>query len=248
VADVLHDLSDAQRRMPAAATRPRLPIAWGFGIVLPIACFVFDPIVFTEMPYARFSVGAYLLSAAAIVALFLNLTQSGRAGDHDVVRGVIFSAGIFALVVGVVILPWSVLGLVVAGVGLFGLIPFGTAYVYLRRGWPTGIVATRSLRRIASFLSGMILPAVVVGSVQVLANAHVERSLLLALSSSEREQRQGIEGLRYSFWCGPACLYWTYVDLSVRDGLLFEHAFQETTGETFDQWRSGNFFVATGDD
>src|SRR5262245_4610977 len=106
MADVSGILSDVRRRDPSApARRAGLIAAWTFGVGLPIACFVFDPIVFTEMSYARFAVGAYLLAAIAIVALVLNLTRSGRASDHAFVRGVMFSAGIFALVVGIVILP-----------------------------------------------------------------------------------------------------------------------------------------------
>jgi MFS family permease len=250
MADVSGALSDARpTNPPAPATRPRTTVAWTFGVVLPIICFVFDPIVFTEASYARFAVGAYLLAAIAIGALILSLTGSGRAGDHSFVRGVLFSAGIFALVVGIVILPLAVLGILFVGIGLFGLVPFGTAYVYLRRGWPGRLAAARSLRGVGWFLAGMIAPAAIVGAVQFLATNHVEHAMQLALSPSEAEQQRGIEGVRHAFWCGSACLYWTYFGQGqIEDYPLFERAFREAAGETFDQWRSRNILVATSDD
>src|SRR5262245_46859484 len=186
MADISGALSNGRPTSPPApATRPRTTVAWLFGVVLPIICFVFDPIIFTEATYARFAVGAYLLAVIAIAALVLNLTSHGRAGRHAFVRGVLFSAGIFALVVGIVILPLAVLGTLFVGIGLLGLVPFGTAYVYLRKGWPRGLATAGSLRGAGWFLAGMVGPAAIVGLLQGLATGHIERSMQLALSPSE---------------------------------------------------------------
>jgi len=251
MADVSGILSDVRRRDPSApARRAGLIAAWTFGVGLPIACFVFDPIVFTETSSARFAVGVYLFAAIAIGALALSLTRGGGAGDHAFLRGVLFAAGIFALVVGVVMLPLAVLGTLFVGIGLLGFIPFATAYVYLRKGWPGRLAAARPLRGIGWFLAGMVGPAAIVALVQLLATSHVERAMQLALSPSAAEQQRGIAGLRQSFWCGSACLYWTYLreETGNDDYPLFERAFREAAGETFDQWRSRNLLVATSDD
>jgi hypothetical protein len=113
-----------------------------FGIVLPILCLVLDPIVFREWDievggfYRRWRSYAYTVSTLEMVALAAWLLRAGGAGRPPAaLGGVLVAGGIFSFVVGVAILPFSLLGLVFFFVGVFGFIPFPTAVIYLRNGW-----------------------------------------------------------------------------------------------------------------
>lgn len=147
------------RPMPAAPTRRQLRPFWqrqfaesvtpaqrrfdiAFGLVLPVLCFVFDPIVFREWHggrggfYGRWQSYAYTVSTLEMVALAAWLLRSRGAGRPPAaLGGVLVAGGLFSLVVGMAILPLSLLGLIFFFVGVFGFIPFPTAVVYLRNGW-----------------------------------------------------------------------------------------------------------------
>lgn len=112
-----------------------------FGIILPVLCFVFDPIVFREWRtdgggiYGRFQPYAYTVGTLEMVALAAWLLRAGGAGRPPAaLGGVLFAGGLFSLAVGMAILPFSLVGLFLF-VGVFGFTPFPTAVVYLRNGW-----------------------------------------------------------------------------------------------------------------
>jgi hypothetical protein len=143
---------------PAHAVAPRRPGFWRrqfgeqatpkqrrfdvtFGIILPILCFIFDPIVFREWfsdapgLLGRWQFYVYTISALEMVALATWLSRAdGRGRPPAALGGMMLAGGLFSLVIGVVILPLSLLGLIVL-VGVFGFTPFFTAVVYLRNGW-----------------------------------------------------------------------------------------------------------------
>lgn len=113
-----------------------------FGIILPVLCFVFDPVVFQGWLvggkgfYGRWQSYAYTVGALEMVALAAWLLMAGGAGRRAAaLGGVLFAGGVFSLVVGVAILPLSLLGLIFFLAGVFGFIPFPTAIIYLRNGW-----------------------------------------------------------------------------------------------------------------
>ena len=113
-----------------------------FGVVMPVLCFYFDPIVFqSEFEYGRglyprCQLYAYTISALEIVALCAWLLAAGRAGRRPAaLAGMLLGGGLFSFLVGFAILPYSVVGLLFLLVGAFGFVPFLTAFVYLRNGW-----------------------------------------------------------------------------------------------------------------
>jgi hypothetical protein len=114
-----------------------------FGFVMPVLCFVFDPLVFhrwlSYKPglFGRWQFYAYTISALAMVALAVWFFKASRGGGRPpaVLGGMLLAGGVFSLVIGVVLLPFSLMGLVFFLVGAFGFTPFFTAVVYLRNGW-----------------------------------------------------------------------------------------------------------------
>jgi hypothetical protein len=130
-----------------------------FGIVLPVICLVLDPIVFQggffgERPLlARFQLFAYLFCGLQI-GIFLCWRTLARhlAPAAGLIGGVLLAGALFSLVVGVLILPLTLFGLIIL-IGIVGFTPFVTAFVYLR----TGIRAIRAQQRNALFESRFLL-------------------------------------------------------------------------------------------
>ena len=130
-----------QRQFSESVTPAQKHFDVAFGFVLPVLCFVFDPIVFHEWLsdepglLGRWQFYVYTMSALEMVALAAWLCKAGGTGRPPAaLGGMLLAGGVFSLALGVVLLPLSLLGLLVF-VGVFGFIPFPTAVVYLRNGW-----------------------------------------------------------------------------------------------------------------
>ena len=146
-----------------------------FGIVMPVVCFVLDPIVFKTGSeyggalYSRWQLYAYTLSAVEMVALCAWLLAAGRGGRRPAaLAGMLMAGAGFAFVVGMGILPYSVIGLLVLFIGLLGFVPFLTAFVYLRNGWRAagalghaagGSAARAALAFVCGFVFALATPA-----------------------------------------------------------------------------------------
>jgi hypothetical protein len=130
-----------RRQFDDRPTPPQLRFDVAFGLVAPVLCFVFDPVVFHGWMsrgsgiYGEFQLFTYAASAVEIATLACRLfvikmhpAWSRPAG------GVMLAGALLSFAVGLAILPFSVLGLIVVGLGALGFIPFVTGIVYLRNG------------------------------------------------------------------------------------------------------------------
>lgn len=131
-----------RRQFGAQVTPKQWRFDVAFGFVMPVLCLVFDPIVFREWMsdrpgiFGRLQSYAYTISALEMVALAAWLLRAGGGGRAQAaLGGVLFAGGLFSLAVGVVLLPFSLLGLIYFFVGAFGFTPLLTSVVYLRNGW-----------------------------------------------------------------------------------------------------------------
>ncbi len=117
-----------------------------FGIVAPILCLIFDPIVFrgTESYYIivspiippalrLFSYTAMGLGMATL-SLWLAFRETARRFSPQI-AGVLFVGPIYATILGLVMLPYSALGIFAEGIGCFGFLPFAAAVIYGRNAW-----------------------------------------------------------------------------------------------------------------
>jgi hypothetical protein len=111
-----------------------------FGVVGPILCFAFDPVVFRSgfmaigPLFPDYQIYVYLLSGLQIVLLSVwLLSGTGFPSVNGPIGGALICGGIFCALVGCVLLPFSIFGLGI-GIGVFGFTPFVTAIVYLRNG------------------------------------------------------------------------------------------------------------------
>jgi hypothetical protein len=115
-------------------------LAWAGGIFLPLAMLAVDPAVFRGDPIGEgpilgaFAPGCYFGISCGMLALGLHLLVRPRSA---VLRGVLSAAACFAVLLGLVLLPFSILGSFAAdGVGILGFSPFLTALVFGAQGKP----------------------------------------------------------------------------------------------------------------
>jgi hypothetical protein len=130
-----------RRQFGDSPTAMQLRFDVALGLIVPMLCFALDPIVFHGWMradggvLARFRLFVYGASAIemATLAFWLFAVWKYPAWSRPA-GGVMFVGGLFSALIGVVILPFSIIGIVFVGVGLLGFIPFVTAVVYLRNG------------------------------------------------------------------------------------------------------------------
>jgi len=143
----LRPLPPLPARGPHPLRRPIFDVS--FGIVLPLVCFAFDPIVFVDerwigLGYWPYRILAWTFAGAQMLALAAALAGGRRPPvESAVVAGVLGAGALFACVVAFALLPLSLNGLI-AIIGVLGLVPFATAFVY-------GRAALRALRDAAGF-------------------------------------------------------------------------------------------------
>jgi hypothetical protein len=110
-----------------------------FGVVAPLLCLYFDPGVFRSGDPCF---GPLLGWAAPFVYLAIGLGVSlltfWLIANHWIVRGrslfvgVFLGGAIFAFITGLVLIPFSLFGIIIYGLGCLGFIPFLVAIVYWR--------------------------------------------------------------------------------------------------------------------
>ena len=170
-----------RRQFDDAPTPAQRKFDVAFGVVMPVLCFVFDPFVFRgELMddgglYQQYQFYAYTISALEMVALCAWLFSAGRAGRRPAaLAGMLLAGALFSFLVGLAILPYSVVGLIFL-IGALGFVPFLTALVYLRNAWraagAVGRAGAGSMRRAAvalacGFVFALGAPAVVQQSVK----------------------------------------------------------------------------------
>lgn len=133
------------------------------GVILPLVCFIFDPIVFRSGFFGGPFLGAlapFAYAAAAVAMITFSYSLSVERSS-DLRAGLLFAAAIVSAAIGLMILPFAVFGIFMRGLGLLGLVPFLTAFVYLR-----GARRTRVRFRNRYALAGMFLFLVVPATIQ----------------------------------------------------------------------------------
>jgi hypothetical protein len=189
--------------------------------VLPVVCLALDPIVFRSSggPFGGALLGPYKVvgySAAGLgmVSLGVWLIRRRPAG---LLAGLLAGGAAFALCMGVVMLPFSLLGLVFV-VGALGFVPFGTAWAFAwqaRSAWRAA-GAGRTVRRWAAV--GFLVACGVPWVLHVGARAATRTATAAALSEDPAEAERGLAALEN---------LWFVVDA---DGLAWAYSREEDPG------------------
>jgi hypothetical protein len=124
-----------RRQFRSEATVKQKVFDWIFGIVLPVICFTFDPIVFSGngwAPFGEYKPFAYLLNFASIMMLMAFLLWGRKLKwVSGFLSGLFALGGTISLIVGIVIFPLSIIGLIIL-IGVLGFTPLFSAFVYWR--------------------------------------------------------------------------------------------------------------------
>ena len=121
-------------------TRKQKIFDWVFGVVVPLICVAADPIVFRSGGpggplFGAYRPFAYLLSIASILAMAAWLLWGAKLKWLAApISGLFFFGGSVSLLVGILLLPFSIIGILFFFVGLLGLTPLFSAVVFLRNG------------------------------------------------------------------------------------------------------------------
>ena len=121
-------------------TRKQKIFDWAFGVVVPLICVAADPIVFRSGGpsgplFGAYRPFAYLLSIASMLAMAAWLLWGSKLKWLAApISGLFFFGGSISLLVGIILLPFSILGILLFFVGLLGFTPLFSAVVFLRNG------------------------------------------------------------------------------------------------------------------
>jgi len=178
----------AQGREPLSTTKGQWLDIIG-GLALPALCVIADPIVFKQSMLfgdlggpllQRYVVFAYLEILLGMTALALFLRRSPVS---PFLGGTLLVGAVFALVLGTLLLPFALVGLLI-GIGILGFTPFLSSFVFARAGLRAlRMCRTRMKTRVVvvyASLGVMLTLALPIGSqmaVNSRADAAVERIL-----------------------------------------------------------------------
>lgn len=157
------------RQFQEVPTETQKKFDWAFGVMLPIVCFYFDPIVFSGhsfgLPiFAGYKAFAYLMSFVAIMSMIAWLLWREKVKWLGAALAGVFAAGgIVSLCVGIRLFPISLIGALLI-IGVFGFTPLIAGVIYLRNAVRVFRVAKLSLQKtllVNTFLLTAIFTSVV---------------------------------------------------------------------------------------
>jgi hypothetical protein len=194
-----------RRQFQQQPTRKQTVFDVVFGIALPTLCFIFDPIVFRgnfiggSPLFGQIQFLAYAIAFIEISTLLIWLCARERLDAYAVtIGGFLYTGAHISLLIGIVLLPLSLIGLVF-GIGILGFTPFVTFIIFWRNGRRAinlcPLRASRE-RRLAAFVLGIIF---VIGgplAAHLKISQAAQASLTKILEGDAREAEEATEQLR----------------------------------------------------
>jgi hypothetical protein len=234
-----------RRQFRGEATRAQIKFDIAVGLVLPVLCLVFDPVVFrggfsSGRPLAgQYQLFAYGFIAVEIIALAVWLSIGSRAAEWcGVLAGIMLAGALFSVVIGVCLLPFSLFGLLFFLVGALGFTPFLTAIIYVRNARRALTAARAQMPRTGLFVTLLFGATLAVGAPAFAhwrINKLVESSLAEVLEGDDAQAAAGARRLGYVSWVASAELdqvVWAYgrtIDPQRQERLA--RAYREITGD-----------------
>jgi hypothetical protein len=198
------------RQFALQRTRPQVVFDVIFGIVAPVLCFYFDPFVFRQSGIGGIGGGAWfpqldvlVYSFAAIEISFLILVMMGAKLPpwfYGFAAGILVVGFVFCFLIGMALLPFSVIGLIIYLIGLLGLIPFFTGIVYLRNlklAHHLATLQTDPSRRLAPAVLGMIVALAIPVALHKDRNRAVRQAIAQLQSGDPQLAADGLKTLRF---------------------------------------------------
>ncbi len=186
------------RQFAPNATWPQVEFDLAVGVALPLICLAADPFVFQGGITGSPLLGAYRLFAytfigSAVIALICWLSLRAMPAF---LAGVFFADALFALAIGAILLPWSMIGLA-ACIGVLGFAPFFTSLAYARnacRAWAEA--GRRSSTPLVLVTIGFLTASAGPYLLHSLVNWEIGSATELSMSADDSEANRGITRLR----------------------------------------------------
>ena len=153
-----------------------------FAVVMPIMVLVMDPLVFKGDSFGVPLMQDYQLLAYLVCTIEMGLFLTWRTFRRQLVEfapvfaGVFFAGAMFSAAIGILILPYSVIGLMFLLIGALGFTPLFTALVFLRNG-VRALRANVNNSTILFRLSVATLSAALVIGLPILTSIQLERAI-----------------------------------------------------------------------
>jgi MFS family permease len=189
-----------EQRFGTGPTSSRRTFDWVFGVIMPVFCFAVDPVIFTSRVESSLLGGirpfAYVLSYVSIMAMIAWLFFGERLKWVNAFLAGLFGIGaVISFALGLLLLPFSVIGLILV-IGILGFTPFFSGAVYLRNAvW--AFRAARPFLEKRVVISSFLLAAVFSVAVPWTINMHIKRELDRILSGNAEEIGAAVSRLRY---------------------------------------------------
>lgn len=252
---VLFDSLDAKkvgfwrRQFAPIPTRAQDTYDTIFAVVMPIIVLLADPMVFKGGRgfWNRALLEDYQLLAYIVCSLQIGIFLTWRTWRRSLIRwapafaGIFFAGAMFSGVIGVVLLPFSLVGLIIL-IGALGFTPLLTAFVFLRNGVRTARIrspgATVSSRFMVGAMAAVLaiaLPALAAWQVERAINATVDTLISAEVSQSQQAARR-LRWFRFvpdKYSRKIAIAYTNSIDPARRQTL--NDAYRNITGEDLDK-------------
>ncbi len=211
----------------------------GMGILAPVACLALQPVLLGEsmaIPGLQFLNASWVFSYTVIgleiatLAIWLGLGASlGRWSG--IVAGSLFAGGLFAGVIGLVLLPFSLIGMFIL-IGVLGFVPFFTSFVYFYQSvqayrWAQARLGEGMALATACLAMVLVLgvPAVIQGRVSGEVRAAIEK-----VASGDAGAKATFR--RWHRFVDPDRLVWAYAsEGDPKRKTRLAEAFKDLTGK-----------------
>ncbi len=145
-----------RRQIGPQITSGQRKFDWIFGVIMPTICFFFDPIVFSngwkindQALLGGIKTMAFVLSFTAIIAIMASLLFGEKLKwFNGFLAGLFATSAGFSLLVGILIAPFSLLGMIFL-IGALGFTPLFTSFVFFRNAVRTFGAAEPFMERTA---------------------------------------------------------------------------------------------------
>lgn len=189
-----------KRQYALNATVPQIVFDIFFGAVLPVVCLLIDPGIFrwSGLPgtsrLTHFGLFAYLEISLCIAALIFYVVTR-RASPF--LAGMLYAGMLFALAVGIMILPLTIVGVFML-IGLFGLTPFLTGFVFQRNARRCWLRSSRkaSPTAILVAVSAAVITMLVPLGIQFETVKIADNAMVALRTGTEAEASQAIHTLK----------------------------------------------------
>ena len=164
-----------KRQFQTQSTRAQRKFDWLFGVILPVICFAFDPIVFTNQTFlGNYKTFGYVLSFVSIMAMAAWLIWGAKLKWLNAILAGLFIVGsVVSLGIGIIIFPISLLGLIIL-IGALGFTPLFTSIVFLRNSVRAFRAAKPFLER-KTLVYSFSLAALLTAFIPPIANVEINK-------------------------------------------------------------------------